>query len=239
MLCFWLYFLVVVRCDSFQLSSCSSCPGGPSFTSAGEVVVASARATARTGAQTALGAEAISALCIAMLRKTAGNNGHDILESLEHDETNYWSCHVYWDMHGDMEVYKYRRSDGKSMLNFLTLFHFRLRNPQYMGDSGASQRCWALNASLIWPNSPRKLVCSGLCQHRVGGRFDGNQTGGSSFTGNGGSLCSIASSIFWWWKWQALARMKHSEQPFLQAATWLQYAATWPTELRRLSAQVS
>lgn len=87
MLCFWLYFLVV-RCDSFQLSS-RGCPGGPSFTSAGKVVVASARATARTGAQTVLGAEAISALCIAMLRKTADNNGHDILESLEHDETNY------------------------------------------------------------------------------------------------------------------------------------------------------
>ena len=45
------------------------------------------------------------------------------------------TCMVTWG------VYTYRRSDGKSMLNFLTLFHFRLRNPQYMGDSGASQRC--------------------------------------------------------------------------------------------------
>ena len=174
MLCFWLYFLVLVRCDSFQLSSRGSCPGGPSFTSAGEVVVSSARATARTRAQTALGAvEAISALCIAMLRKTAGHHGHDILESLEHDEQILklprLLGHAWW--HGGLQVSEKWRQVN---VEFSDVVSFWVEESSVYGDSGASQRCWALNASLIWPNSPRKLVCSGLCQHRVGGSFDGN-----------------------------------------------------------------
>lgn len=168
MLCFWLYFLVVVRCDSFQLSSRGSCPGGPSFTSAGEVVVASARATARTGAQTALGAvEAISALFIAMLRKTAGHHGHDILESLEHDEKILklprLLGHAWW--HGGLQVSEKWRQVNVEFSDFVSFWVEE--SSVYGGD----------------PTLPRKLVCSGLCQHRVGGSFDGNQTG-SSFTGN-------------------------------------------------------
>ena len=117
---------------------------------------------------------------------------------------NDWSYHTFWDMVTWMPT-----SGGKSMLDFLRLVHFRMRN--YGGFRSIPG--WALNASL---NSQEIGLLGSLptpCRR------------GSSFTGNWCSLC-FASWVVWeWWKWQALARMKHSEQPFLQAATWLQYAA--------------